>query len=413
MSGFDAEVIIVGGGPAGSSTGYFLAQMGVDVTILDRARFPRDKVCSEYLSPEASRILSTMGVLGQIQAAPTAKLTGMMVRTPRGHELRGHFASDHGFRGYSDHGIAIRRTILDEILLRRAASAGARVLEGLKVTDLERSAAGPVEGVRVTDAGGATRSLRAKMIVGADGLRSVVARRLGLMRSGGWPQRIAIATHYRGIEGVGDVGEIHVDRGGYFGMANVGDGMTNVALVVPTSRAGEIAGDRTGFLEDWIHDRPQLAPRFRSAERVTAVRTTGPFASRARKPWVPGAALVGDAADFFDPFTGEGIYSALRGGELIAPHIADIMRNPATEIACLREYARTRRKVFGDKWRFERMVGRAVSTPWMMDRVGKVLSRRSDLADLMVGVAGDFVPAKEVLNIQFLLRFALAREQWA
>src|SRR6266540_6012403 len=138
MSALDAEVIIVGGGPAGSSTGYFLAQMGVDVMILDRARFPRDKVCSEYLSPEASRILAAMSVLGQIQSAPTAKLTGMMVRTPRGHELCGHFISDHGFRGYSDHGIAIRRTILDDLLLRRAESAGARVKEGLKVTDLER-----------------------------------------------------------------------------------------------------------------------------------------------------------------------------------------------------------------------------------------------------------------------------------
>src|SRR6202012_3774603 len=101
-------------------------------------------------------------------------------------------------------------------------------------------------------------------------------------------------------------------------IADVGNGLTTVALVVPASRAKEIAGDRAAFLHAWLMSRKQLAPRFAHAERVTPVIATGPFASHARRAWAPGVALVGDAADFFDPFTGEGIYSALRGGEMVA-----------------------------------------------------------------------------------------------
>ena len=113
---------------------------------------------------------------------------------------------------------------------------------------------------------------------------------------------------------------MHVERNvGYVGLAAVDGGLTNVAMVVPNSAARAVSNDRTAFFEQWLRDRPQLAPRVAAARRVTPVLATGPFASHARRAWAPGVALVGDAADFFDPFTGEGIYSALRGGELLAP----------------------------------------------------------------------------------------------
>src|SRR6185437_8190195 len=109
--------------------------------------------------------------------------------------------------------------------------------------------------------------------------------------------------------------EMHVEPDGFVGIADVGNGLTTVALVVPSSRAKELSANRVDFLERWIRSRSHLAPRFAHAERVTPVVATGPFASHARRAWSRGVALVGDAADFFDPFTGQGIYSALRGGE--------------------------------------------------------------------------------------------------
>jgi flavin-dependent dehydrogenase len=130
----DAQVIVVGGGPAGSSAAYFMARAGLDVLVVDRARFPRDKPCSEYMSPQASRILEDMGALSAVESSGAAQLTGMRVHAPNGATIHGEFIADHGYRGYRDRGLAVRRTILDEILLQRARQAGARVLEGVRVT---------------------------------------------------------------------------------------------------------------------------------------------------------------------------------------------------------------------------------------------------------------------------------------
>jgi flavin-dependent dehydrogenase len=246
------------------------------------------------------------------------------------------------------------------------------------------------------------------MVVGADGLRSVIGRRLGLIRPAGWPRRIALVTHYRGVEGVDDFGEMHVDRGGYCGVANVGNGLTNVAVVVPVSRAAEVAIDRAEFLESWIAERPRIAARFAHAERIDPVAATGPFASSARRAWAKGAALVGDAADFFDPFTGEGIYTALRGGEILAHHLVDAIRAPDKSERALRAYEHARKKEFSGKWKVEKLVGAAVAFPPLINRAATVLSRRRDMADLLVGVVGDFVPAREVLRPGYLLNLILS-----
>jgi flavin-dependent dehydrogenase len=406
----DAEVIVVGGGPAGASTACALARDGVDVLVLDKARFPRDKVCAEYLSPEASRILSNMGVLEKIEATGPAHLRGMRVSAPNGEVADGEFAANHGFRGFRDRGLAIQRTILDDIVLGGARAAGARVEESTRVTDLTRDARGRVSGVTIMGKDGQQRALRARYVVGADGLRSVVGRRLGLVRTSRiWPRRIAFVAHYRNIGGVSDIGEMHVDYDGYFGLVDVGHGKMNVAVVIPQSRARELGDDKTEFFERWITSRPHLAERFAGAERITPVRATGPFATISRRPWAPGAALVGDAADFFDPFTGEGIYSALRGGELLAPYLIEALgRGARDERLVLSGYDRARKREFGGKWKLERIVGIAIAYPWFLNNAAKVLSRRKDLADLLAGVAGDFIPARLVLTPRFLFNIFIS-----
>jgi geranylgeranyl reductase family protein len=405
----DAQVIIVGGGPAGSSTAFFLAQLGVDVLVLDKARFPRDKACSEYLSPQASRILEAMGALGEVESSGAAQLAGMRVHAPNGATIHGEFAADHGFRGHRDRGLAVRRTVLDAILLERARAAGARVEENVRVVDLLKED-GRVSGV-VRSSPDGQQEIRAPLVIGADGLRSVVGRRLGLIRRAGWPRRIALVTHYSGVDGISDFGEMYVDPGGYCGVAPVGNGLFNVAVVVPVSRAAEVAVDRTEFLESWIAEREPLAKLFRNATRETPVRATGPFATSAKRTWSPGAALVGDAADFFDPFTGEGIYSALRGGELLASRAADSVRaaSQAKGDRILAAYDADRRREFSGKWTVERLIGAAVAFPALINRAARVLSARRDMADLLVGVVGDFVPAREVLRPGYVFPLLFAR----
>ena len=406
----DAEVIVVGGGPAGASTAHALAREGVDVLVLDRAKFPRDKICAEYLSPQASRILSDMNVLDEIERTCPAHLSGMRIRAPDGHYADGEFAANHGFRPFREYGLAIRRTILDEIVIRGAKTAGARVEELVRVTDVSKDHAGRVNGVNVIGPDGTARTLTSRYVIGADGLRSVVGKRLGLTyTSRFFPKRLALVAHYRNVRDVGALGEMHVDGQGYFGIVDVGLGLMNVAVVVPISRAQEMGEGRAKFLEQWIAARPHLAERFVGAERVTDVRATGPFATASRPAWAPGAALVGDAADFFDPFTGEGMYAALRGGELLAPFIAEALRGAqSNEKRVLAGYEAKRRSEFGGKWKLERIVGMAIAYPYFLNNAAKTLSRNKDLADLLVGVAGDFIPAKVALNPRILFNLFIS-----
>ncbi len=380
------DAVVVGAGPAGSATALLLARAGARVLLLDRARFPRDKPCSEYLSPETTRVLERLGgrggVLDAVAQASHARLTGMKVVAPSGAAMIGRFGDTFSF--------ALPRTTFDTILRTAAESAGAVVREGVKVTDLlyDRGAVGGVVG------GGETH--RARVVVGADGLKSVVARRTSGVRTSP-PRRVAFTAHVSDVAGVTDVGEMHVGRSGYVGLGPIGGGVTTVALVVPV-RGLQGRPDFFQALEQF----PGLAGRFDPRRMVREVLATGPFAQWSRRPVAlgGGALLVGDAADFFDPFTGQGIYSALRGAELAAAClIPALSRGVSGSVphAALQSYARARRREFRGKWLLERLIAVGVGWPALVERVVSRLARRADLADLLVRATGNCVPARAVL----------------
>jgi len=377
------DAVVVGAGPAGSATALQLARAGARVLLLDRARFPRDKPCSEYLSPESTRVLERLGpnVLGAVAAASPARLRGMKVVAPSGAAVVGRFDT---------FSYALPRTRFDAILRDAAEAAGAEVREGVKVEEVLYDR-GAVAGVVARD------TYRARIVVGADGLRSVVARRLGPVHAIG-PKRVAFTAHVAAVRDVHELGEMHVGRPGYVGLGPIGNGVTTVALVLPLAEARR--GKR--FFEE-LNRFPGVAGRFDGRRMVRPILATGPFARWSRRPVANGALLVGDAADFFDPFTGQGIYSALRGAELAA---AAILTSLATG-ASLESYARARRREFGGKWVLERMIGIAVGWPALIERVVGRMIRRPELANLLVRATGNCIPAGDALRPRVLAGLVL------
>jgi geranylgeranyl reductase family protein len=385
------DAIVVGAGPGGAAAGILLAERGLSVLVLDRARFPRPKVCGEYLSPEAARILDRLGVLKAVEATGAVPLGGMAITAPDGTRVTGRYPTSGPWRGYRDHALAIPRLVLDRVLADRLRETPADFRERHRVTDVLIEG-DRVAGVTALDDAGGAHAWRAPLVIAADGRNSVVARRLGLV-SAHPLRRIALMTDAAGADGLGDRGEIFVDPPAYCIVNPVAPGRANVGLVLPLAEAAAHRGGLDALFDARVRGLGHLAARFPALRRVTPVRALGPLAYRVAPPRHGGVLLVGDAAGFYDPFTGEGIFTALRSAELAAEVVA---RSDAALPVGAR-YERARRAAFGDKQRVTRALQVVIGRAWLANAAARVLVRRPALLDLLMGVLGDFVPPRALV----------------
>ncbi|MDP9409774.1 MAG: NAD(P)/FAD-dependent oxidoreductase [Actinomycetota bacterium] len=393
MKVLDAEVLVVGGGPAGAATAALLARSGRDVLILEKANFPREKPCGEYYSPGVVDSLGRLGALEAVTAEEHAWLTGMRVGTEKAGFLLSYPEEDHNRRA-----LGIRRNVLDRVLLDHAHACGARVLAARALGAVVDG--GRVVGVRVGGHGrGGEDVLRSRFVVAADGRRSAIARSLGLEAPVRWPRRLGLATHYAGAFcELGPFGEMHVGRGLYCGLGPVGGGLVSVGLVVTLGE--KPAGEPTErFFERRLAGLAGAARTLRGAERVGPVRGVGPMARRVKRVAGPGYLLVGDAAGFLDPFTGEGVHRALRGAELAAEAVEGALV-AGSDVAV--GYERARRAAFAQKERLVGIIQLSLSSPRLFGYVAGRLAGRPSPAVTMKGVLGDYRPAAEALKPTYL-----------
>jgi flavin-dependent dehydrogenase len=348
------DVLIVGAGPAGSLAAIALARAGVHVTLLDRATFPRDKLCGDSVNPGAMAVLARYGLASAVEQRGLP-IRGMRLTGPRGVTIEGHYP-------YGVYGRSILRRDLDALLLEAAADAGARVELGVRVTGALLAGVNGharVCGVRI-GGDGRTEERRAGVVIAADGRGSVLARALGLAHHPRWPRRWAIGAYFEQVADMAPVGEMHVRAGHYIGVAPVPGGLTNACLVVAEAIARGEARAPAAALDRALAADRGLADRFGRARRVSRPVVLGPLAVDASVAGIDGLLLAGDAAGFVDPMTGDGIRIALTGGELAAAAAVESLQGRPD--AHLR-LARRRHEAFGVKLRTNRLLRTLVSRP--------------------------------------------------
>ena len=388
------DVVVVGAGPAGSAAAFLLAERGWSVTLLDKSAFPRPKICGEYLSPEAARVLDRLGVLKAVDAAGAQPLHGMRIVAPDGTVLDGAYPTGGRWRGYRDHALAIRREVFDRILLERARALPVDVRERHRVTGLIVEG-GLVRGVKAENAEGAPVELRSRLVVGADGRASVVAHALGLVRPHRL-RRMALIQHVSGIEGLDDRGEIYVDPPDYSILNPVAPGIVNVSLVVPLAHAKPYRARLETFLEARLRQLRHVPARLAGMKAEGPVMAMGPLAYRVGEPRVGGVLLAGDAAGFYDPFTGEGLYTALRSAELLAEAAHPALTAGDVSAAALAPYARAKRAAFADKARVTQALQLIIAHRRLANAAARFLQRRPALLATLMGVIGDFIPPRQI-----------------
>ncbi|MCB9882671.1 MAG: NAD(P)/FAD-dependent oxidoreductase [Planctomycetes bacterium] len=401
--GFD--VVIVGAGPAGASLAIRVARAGYAVALVDRAQFPRSKPCGEFMSPSCVPMLAELGL-------DVFDLDG---GTARGHEVSGMRLSafERGAVGRyravgraappTTLGIGIRRELLDANLVELArAQDGVTVLEGHAALDLERERGGRIVGVRVREPDGSERTLRASVTVGADGLRSRVARSLGVVQPIPWLNRFALVTRYAGVDAT-DFGELHLFDGGYFAAVDVDAGLFTLNLVVDGASLPKGRAALDAMFDERLQRVPVLAERLRSARRFEPLRAYGPLGVRTKRQVFEGAVLVGDAAGYVDPMTGEGIYLALRGADLLTDALR-VRFETGNERRAWRQYTRARRHEIAPKLAMSLLLQRAIRKPWLVERFARLVERRPGLLDFVVSLTGDYVPLREALSPGTLVR---------
>ena len=383
----DADVIVVGAGPSGSTAAFYLAQAGLNVLLIEKSRFPRDKVCGDGLTPRAVKSLIAMGV-DVSEEAGWLRNKGLRV-IGGGMRLELDWPELSSWPGY---GLVRPRSSLDEQLARRAQAAGVKLLEGTTVTGPVLNDNGRIVGVETTAEAeekskpesrsdntertrGSIRRYHARVVVAADGNSSRLSVAMGLRKRDDRPMGVAVRSYYTSPRHEDDYLESWLDLWdgdrllpGYGWIFGMGDGTSNVGLGMLNTSDAFGKTDYRELLKRWLRSMPEEWG-YVEENRTEPVRGAAlPMGFNRTPQYHKGLLLAGDAAGMVNPFNGEGIAYAMESGELLARVVAQALARPAraeTE-RVLRSYPQELQAAYGRYYTLGRVFVELIGRPKLM-----------------------------------------------
>lgn len=377
---FDYDVIIAGGGPAGSSAAIHLAQGRARVLLVEQKKFPRAKLCGEFISPECLPHFERLGVAEQMLAAHPARLTETVFysRNNRSVSVPSAWFGAHGVA------LGLSRSEMDERLLRGASNAGATVLEDAQVINLlfdnDR-----VAGVTIKHAGSEAK-YRAPLTIDATGRARALARRVGPSQRQTKSHRaplVAFKAHLEDTRVTPGACEIYFYRGGYGGLSTIEGGLSNLCFIASARAVRECGADAERVMREVVCQNRRAAYALEHARARApwlAVSLEG-FGRHAVTP-TTGLLAIGDAASFIDPFTGSGMLMAMESGELAARVIGDriaTIRRGDGIVECERLYRAAYKTKFHSRLRICSLMRRAAFVPGLAQLAIRVAGRSDRL----------------------------------
>ena len=388
------EIAIVGGGPAGTALATVLARGGHDVVVLERSPEPRWRACGVFSSPASVAALRRLGVEAPALDALTRTIPAMRVETAGGVRFRLTYGDDGSLR---DPAVGFDRPALDGVLLELAGAAGAAIRPATTVLNVGDG--------RLTLRGPAGEAeIEARVVVGADGIRSVVARSAAVAHRTWLGDRVGLTFHVRDPRpDQSRDARMILFPGGYVGLAPVPGGRVNVGIVLGGSWAARLRSDGAERVVGAVLAAiPQAADDpvdWPTAERCDPIEGAASIGHRVARRHGPGWLLVGDAAGFLDPFTGEGLHRALVSARLAA--IA-IDRQLGGDPGALAGYDRAMTARFRSKDAVSLLVQAFLGRPVLFEFAARRLAARPSVRETMGLVMGDLVPASQALDPRFI-----------
>ena len=391
-----ADVLVIGGGPAGASTSYWLARAGRDVVCVERKEFPRDKTCGDGLTPRAVRQLTDMGLAGALE--PYHRYTGLRaVAHGVTVELRW---PDHP--EFPDHGFVVKRRHLDQIVFDHATEAGATTHQGTEaIAPIVEG--GIVAGAVVKDKRtGETREIRARYVVIADGANSRFGRALGTARNRTYPQGMAIRTYYESplhddpwIESALDVRDRNGNSlPGYGWIFPVGDGTINVGIGLLSTFRDWREVNTSHLMAEWAATAPAywgIDP-----DHPVCPPTGGriPMAGSVNPKVGPTWAVVGDAGGSVNPFNGEGIDYAYETGRMVAELLDEALATGDGMV--LQQYPKLLDAEYGLYFKVARLFAEVIGQPALMRELTRVGIRSRTLMDWVLRIMANLLQPDEL-----------------